>query len=85
MTSGAATLRLVRDAMLRLWERLSWTQVTFNYDFESAQAAEAACAALRQLEIPADVTHTETGPVLLLNERYRERAERHVLALREQR
>lgn len=74
----------MRDAMLRLWERLSWTPVQVNYDFDSAQAAEEACVALRQLGIPAHVTQTETGPVLLLDERYRERAERHVPALREQ-
>ena len=82
---SAATLRPVLDVMLRLWERLSWTQVTVNYDFDSAPAAQAACAVLRQRGIPAEVTQTETGPVLLLNESYRERAERHVPALCEQR
>lgn len=62
-------------------ERWGRTSRQVTYLFNSTAEAEAAVAALRREDIPASVTPTETGPVVVLNERYQERAERRVPAL----
>jgi hypothetical protein len=71
-----------RDALDRCIERLSWTAVVVGYAFGTAAAAEAAQRDAWACGIPSTVTRAETGSVLVLNARYRDRAERLIPALR---